>query len=119
MGKHPEFIVTNTNNCKKIIQKLFDDVLQGHDSEEAIGLDCEGVNLGDIRTGYLTLVQLSTWEGHVYLFDVLANPDLLTEGRLGDLLQSSLITKVIQYPWLFCGCQSFVSRVWNNSHKNI
>lgn len=95
MAKYPKFVVNNTKNCKKIIQTLFGAAQKGHDPQAAVGMDCEGVNLGDIKTGYVTLVQLSTWKEHVYIFDVLHNPDLFTEGSLRELLESSLITKVM------------------------
>ena len=50
---------------------------------------------GDILiVGQLTLVQISTMSGQVYIFDVQSNQALFTAGRLKDLLQSENIIKV-------------------------
>lgn len=63
------------------------------DVGEAVGVDCEGVNLGRYA-GQLTLVQIITADGNIYLFDVLINPEIMTcEGGLGALLQADHITK--------------------------
>lgn len=62
--------------------------------EGVLAVDCEGVSLG--VEGPLTLVQVGNYSGEVYLFDILKNKDLLSRGRLGTLLESPNITKVIQ-----------------------
>ena len=59
---------------------------------QRVGLDTEGVNLGP--TGQITLVQISTISGKVYIFDVLSSPALFTEGGLRNLLQSDHVEKV-------------------------
>jgi len=79
-------VVVNIREC----QMLVEDVLQ---SGQPIGLDGEGVNLGP--KGKLTLVQISTMSGQVFIFDVQTNPGLFIQGRLADLLQSENIVKVI------------------------
>ncbi|XP_072181204.1 uncharacterized protein [Diadema setosum] len=58
-----------------------------------VGVDCEGVHLG--RYGSLTLLQLATMDGHVYIFDIQKNPDLLRSGQLRQLLEDPKIIKVI------------------------
>ena len=55
-------------------------------------MDAEGVNLGPI--GPMTMLQVCTFHGQVYIFDLMANRDLMGEGELGKLLQSENITKV-------------------------
>lgn len=64
------------------------------DEGGAVGLDCEGVKLGQYA-GQLTLVQIIAADGNIYLFDILVNKELMTcEGGLGKLLQADHITKV-------------------------
>ena len=60
---------------------------------QPIGLDGEGVNLGP--KGALTLIQISTMNGQVSLFDVQTNPELLSHGGLDTLLESESIVKVV------------------------
>ena len=45
-------------------------------------------------SGKLTLVQVSTMNGGVNLFDVQTNPALLSQGGLNKLLESETIVKV-------------------------
>jgi hypothetical protein len=45
-----------------------------------ISVDAEGVNLG--KEGPLTLLQIGTIDGQVYLFDVHMNPDIFRRGKL-------------------------------------
>ncbi|KAH6922349.1 hypothetical protein HPB50_013389 [Hyalomma asiaticum] len=60
---------------------------------QLVALDTEGVNLGP--QGPLTLVQLATPVGEVFLFDVQSAPQLFTEGHLRDILEAEHITKVM------------------------
>ena len=59
---------------------------------QPIGFDGEGVNLGP--KGQLTLVQISTFNGQVIIFDVQTSPALMTQGGLKKLLESEQIIKV-------------------------
>jgi len=82
-------VITDITLCQQIVKEILE-------KEEAIGLDTEGVNLGFKKNGRLTLVQVSTADGKIYIFDVLINPDLMTcDGGLRDLLQADNIIKVI------------------------
>jgi len=58
-----------------------------------IAVDCEGVSLGP--TGPLTLLQIGTWTGKVYLFDIQSNKDLIKKGGLKELMESKCVLKVI------------------------
>eukprot|EP00057_Strongylocentrotus_purpuratus_P004816 XP_003729510.1 PREDICTED: uncharacterized protein LOC100893986 [Strongylocentrotus purpuratus] len=58
-----------------------------------VALDCEGCSLS--KTGRLTLVQIATMEGKVYLFDVYRCPYLFHDGLLADFLESEAVLKVI------------------------
>ena len=40
------------------------------------------------------ILTLCTWNKNIYLFDLLTNPSLMTEGRLGELLESEQVLKV-------------------------
>jgi len=60
---------------------------------QPIGFDGEGVNLGP--KGQLTLVQISTVNGQVIIFDVQTSPALMTQGGLKKLLESEQIIKVV------------------------
>ena len=51
-------------------------------------------NYNSFFSGKLTLVQISTMNGQVFIFDVQTNPALFTMGKLEQLLQSKDIVKV-------------------------
>lgn len=84
MAKKPE-VIEDISRCRQVV-----DILS---REEVLAVDCEGVSLG--RDGPLTLVQVGTYSGDVYLFDIQRNKDLLKGGKLGQLLESIAIVKVI------------------------
>ncbi|XP_064597689.1 uncharacterized protein LOC135464127 [Liolophura sinensis] len=77
-------VVTRLDMCAEIISKLM--------NESAIAVDAEGVNLG--KTGPLTLLQVGTRDGHVYLFDIHVNKALLGAGYLKDLLETKNVVKI-------------------------
>ena len=68
---------------------IVEDILR---AGQPVGLDGEGVNLGP--KGQLTLVQVSTVQGQVIIFDVQTTPALLTQGGLQRLLESEQVIKV-------------------------
>ncbi|XP_064599289.1 piRNA biogenesis protein EXD1-like [Liolophura sinensis] len=79
-------VVTESNRCAEIVSGLLR-------TETEVAVDAEGVNLG--RTGPLTLLQVGTRDGRVYLFDIHKNKVLLQPGFLKDLLESTKIVKII------------------------
>ena len=81
-------IVVNTKECRSVVASVME-------AGTPIGVDAEGVNLGP--TGPMTMLQVCTYTGQVYIFDLLANRDLMGEGELGKLLQSENIVKVGTY----------------------
>ncbi|KAI1287470.1 piRNA biogenesis protein EXD1 [Halotydeus destructor] len=86
-------LITKTREAEDIV----DDILKKGDP---VGIDCEGINLG--QNGSITLVQIATMHADaktmssakVYLFDVFLNPDLMT-GCLKRLFESNGVVKVI------------------------
>lgn len=80
-------IVKEIGHCRHVVHVLL--------REPVLAVDCEGIQLG--ADGPLTLVQVGTFSGDVYLFDLHENKQLLTEGRLQKLLESSEIVKVYIY----------------------
>merc|ERR1719342_104781 len=62
-------------------------------SGQPVGFDGEGVNLGP--KGQLTLVQISTFNGQVIIFDVQTTPGIMTQGGLKKLLESEHLIKVV------------------------
>ncbi|XP_056009731.1 uncharacterized protein LOC130051613 isoform X2 [Ostrea edulis] len=77
-------IIVQTSHCRQVVSTL--------SRESVLAVDCEGIQLG--VDGPLTLVQVGTYTGAVYLFDIHENKKLLTDGRLKSLLESSQIVKV-------------------------
>ncbi|ESO88765.1 hypothetical protein LOTGIDRAFT_165178 [Lottia gigantea] len=78
-------IIDKVEECREVVENLF--------KNEAIYVDSEGVNLG--KHGNLTLLQVGTWNGFVYLFDIQAETKMFQEGGLKRLLESDNVQKVI------------------------
>lgn len=77
-------VVTNTQHCAEIASLLLD--------ENVLSVDCQGVHLG--FNGALTLLQIGTSKGDVYLFDVHTCNDLLSVIQLRTVLECKGIVKV-------------------------
>lgn len=77
-------VVTSTEHCAKIAFLLL--------NENVLAVDCQGVHLG--VHGPLTLLQIGTSKGDVYLFDVHTCSDLLSVIKLRTVLESKGIVKV-------------------------
>lgn len=82
---------TDKNKCKSAVSRLL--------KEKVISLDAEGVQLG--KDGPLTLLQIGTLDGDVYLFDVMINEKkqdkmFFKDTALDKILTSTSIVKVIQ-----------------------
>lgn len=78
-------IVKKVKRCREIVKDL--------KKLDIISVDAEGINLG--KDGPLTLLQIGTTDGRVYLFDVLANKFLFDKGELKEVLQSDSVVKVM------------------------
>ncbi|KAL4225464.1 piRNA metabolic process [Mactra antiquata] len=90
-GKIPVIITPeNIGEGKRIVQQLI--------NEPLISVDSEGVNLG--KDGPLTLLQIGTLDGNVFLFDVMVNEkkqdkSFFKRTGIDKLLSSTKIVKVI------------------------
>lgn len=78
-------MVTSVRKCEKIVSLLYE--------ETVLAVDCQGVYRGPHLR--LTLLQIGTSKGDVYLFDIHENKDLLLKGSLRALLESEKIEKVM------------------------
>ncbi|KAH3699940.1 uncharacterized protein LOC127860156 [Dreissena polymorpha] len=78
-------VVIGTDRCKQIVARLH--------KEKVIAMAAEGINIG--KEGPVTLLQIATCSGHVFLFDVLVNRDLMHQGRLKHVFEDSNVQKVI------------------------
>ncbi|XP_071817603.1 uncharacterized protein [Apostichopus japonicus] len=91
----PEILVIeDVDSCKREVARLQRRAREGR--QLILAIDCEGVNLG--KEGPLTLIQIGTEEGEVFVFDVLATPDpkdMFIHGGLKALLENPNIRKVI------------------------
>ncbi|XP_061170205.1 uncharacterized protein LOC133179465 [Saccostrea echinata] len=79
-------VIEDICRCRQVVETL--------SLEQVLAIDCEGIQLG--VDGPLTLVQVGTYSGEVYLFDIHANRELLKKGRLGYIMESKDIVKVMQ-----------------------
>lgn len=78
-------LVTTMEECKEFATLLSNETL--------IAVDCQGVyHRSHLK---LTLLQIGTCKGDVYLFDVQENTDLLSNVQLKHLLESGEIEKVM------------------------
>uniref|UniRef100_A0A8W8KZW4 Exonuclease 3'-5' domain-containing protein 1 n=1 Tax=Magallana gigas TaxID=29159 RepID=A0A8W8KZW4_MAGGI len=74
-------IVVETRRCHQVVSIL--------SRESVLVVDCEGIALG--VEGPMTLLQICTYSGDVYLFDVQENQELFSEGHLKIVLESDEI----------------------------
>ncbi|PIK34393.1 hypothetical protein BSL78_28784 [Apostichopus japonicus] len=90
-------LIETVDECRQQVRKLLEKARKGSDPEQlVVALDCEGDNLG--KEGPLTLLQIATVEGEVFVFDVLATPqpeDMFIDGELKILLEEKKILKVV------------------------
>lgn len=82
-------VITKTKDCQTIVARL--KTMQ----DAVVSLDAEGVNLGP--AGPMTLLQIGTPDGQVFIFDLVTCKDLLVEGGLKEILESPNIIKVRQH----------------------
>ena len=75
-----------------LCQEIFDDAAEGDDSTGAVGFNCKSKNKGTNKK--IALIQISTSNNSIFLFDILANPDLMELGRLKELIENEKILKV-------------------------
>ena len=94
----PEFGVTNVNTETMTTFETVETVsgsqaaVQKLERESYVAVDSEGVHLS--RTGPLTLLQIGTASGRVFLFDVMREPRMFKDGGLQRLLEGESVVKV-------------------------
>jgi hypothetical protein len=88
-GKTMLYSPADKSKCKSAVSRLL--------KEKVISLDAEGVQLG--KDGPLTLLQIGTLDGDVFLFDVMINEKtqdkmFFKDTALDNILTSTTIVKV-------------------------
>ncbi|XP_015114166.1 egalitarian protein homolog [Diachasma alloeum] len=84
-------VIVNVRESLHIIDEIMNPQRAMGDGKIVVSFDCEGINVG--AKGQLTLVQIGTAQGHVYIFDLFTSPNLIT--GLRKLLESPNVVKVI------------------------
>ncbi|XP_045208579.1 uncharacterized protein LOC123560456 [Mercenaria mercenaria] len=78
-------VISEVERCKQVVARL--------QREKVVAMAAEGINIG--REGPLTLIQIGTCSGLVFIFDILMNRDLIGRGRLQFLLEDEHVVKVL------------------------
>ncbi|XP_070065880.1 uncharacterized protein egl isoform X2 [Drosophila virilis] len=84
-------VIANVKHSTFVTEALLD--LAKDESNIAISLDCEGINLG--IKGEITLIEIGTARGEAFLFDVQSCPAMVSDGGLKTLLEHDQVIKVI------------------------
>ncbi|KAJ8664259.1 hypothetical protein QAD02_005921 [Eretmocerus hayati] len=85
-------VVYNFRECLQIVDDIMNPKKPYPDGKVIVSFDCEGINIGP--KGRLTLIQIGTLSGQVYIFDLITCPNIVQKGGLQDLLQSESVIKV-------------------------
>lgn len=99
--------MTSTADCERIASDL--------NHETILAIDCQGFYRGSRLK--LTLLQIGTYKGDVYLFDVYTNKDLLSNNHLKHLLESENIEKVCNVLFLYTLVENW--KLGNKMNKNV
>lgn len=91
---HHKEIVDDHVRCRQVVHRL--------KKECIVSIAGEGIRMG--AEGPLTLLQIGTFYGHVFIFDVLVNRDLFDKGGLRQFLESDYNVKVSYYQYCVCFC---------------
>ncbi|XP_043266477.1 egalitarian protein homolog [Venturia canescens] len=87
-------IVVNPKECLQIVEDIINSTHSlTENGHVVVSFDCEGINLG--ARGQLTLLQIGTMLGQIYVFDLFTSPNLIKSGGLGNLLESPTVIKVV------------------------
>ena len=93
-------VIVNPKECLQIVEDISRSTnFLNDDGNVVVSFDCEGINLG--AKGQLTLLQVGTMTGNIYVFDLFTSPHLITVGGLYKLLESQNVVKVGRnsMPW--------------------
>ncbi|GBP87719.1 Egalitarian protein homolog [Eumeta japonica] len=83
-------VIANVRDCVTLMDSILN---PKRNSKSIVSFDCEGINLG--LKGVLTLCQIATLNGEVYILDIMTCPALVVEGKIKELLESETVVKVI------------------------
>lgn len=83
-------VIANVRECATLIDSIMN---VKRTSKSIVSFDCEGINLG--LKGVLTLCQIATMNGEVYILDIMACPGMVVEGKIKELLESESVVKII------------------------
>lgn len=83
-------VIASVRECATLIDSI---MAPKRNSKPIVSFDCEGINLG--LKGVLTLCQIATMNGEVYILDIMACPGMVVEGKIKDLLESENVIKII------------------------
>ncbi|XP_063833372.1 egalitarian protein homolog [Ostrinia nubilalis] len=83
-------VIANVRECATLVESIMN---PKRNAKSIVSFDCEGINLG--LKGVLTLCQIATMNGEVYILDIMACPGMLIEGKIKDLLESETVIKII------------------------
>ncbi|KAK0085449.1 hypothetical protein PV325_005224 [Microctonus aethiopoides] len=86
-------VIVNVRESTRIIDEIINSkpAASSTDGNIVVSFDCEGINVG--TKGQLTLIQIGTMYGNVYIFDLFTSPNLIN--GLRKLLESPTVVKVI------------------------
>lgn len=99
-------VICSVRECQMVIDEIMNNKSAKHqnpnanseteswpfvDGKVVVGFDCEGINLG--LKGQLTLMQIATMTGFIYIFDLISCPAMIEAG-LKKILESPNIIKV-------------------------
>ncbi|CAH2266279.1 egalitarian protein homolog [Pararge aegeria] len=83
-------VIANVRECLTVIDSIMNNK---RTTKSIVSFDCEGINLG--LKGVLTLCQIATMNGEVYILDIMACPGMVVEGKIKELLESESVIKII------------------------
>lgn len=83
-------VIANVRECASVMDSIINNK---RTTKSIVSFDCEGVNLG--LKGVLTLCQIATMNGEVYILDIMACPGMIVEGKIKELLESENVLKII------------------------
>ncbi|XP_063388564.1 egalitarian protein homolog [Cydia fagiglandana] len=83
-------VIASVRECATLIDSIMN---PKRTTKSIVSFDCEGINLG--LKGVLTLCQIATINGEVYILDIMACPGMVVEGKIKDLLESENVIKII------------------------
>ncbi|XP_014215546.1 uncharacterized protein LOC106644518 [Copidosoma floridanum] len=86
-------VVVSVKDCSAVVDELMYNRKSMVDGKCVVSFDCEGINLG--LKGKITVMQIGTMSGQVYVFDLITCPNILQYGGLRKLLESDAVVKVM------------------------